>query len=130
MPRTKAKDELSKPTGTVIGQGFTIQAVKLAGTDPIRVDGVILGNVDLNGPLHLSETGVVEGDVLASSARIAGQVIGNIDCQTLLHVAATAVVTGDIAAETIIVDQGAVLHGMFKTRPTPRSENILTYNME
>jgi cytoskeletal protein CcmA (bactofilin family) len=113
MPRVK--DELTKPTGTVIGQGFTIQAVKLTGTDPIRVDGVILGNVELNSPLHLSETGVVEGDVAASSARVAGQVLGNIHCQTLLHLASTAMVTGDIAAATIVVDQGAVLHGMCQT---------------
>jgi cytoskeletal protein CcmA (bactofilin family) len=114
MPRSK--DELTKPTGTVIGQGFTIQAVKLTGTDPIRVDGIILGNVDLDSPLHLSETGVVEGDIVASTARIAGQVIGNVNCHTMLHLAATAVVTGDIAADTIVVDQGAVLHGMCYTR--------------
>jgi cytoskeletal protein CcmA (bactofilin family) len=119
MPR--AKDELTKPTGTVIGQGFTIQAVKLTGTDPIRVDGVILGNVELNSPLHLSETGVVEGDVIASSARVAGQVLGNINCQTYLHLASTAIVTGDIVAGSIVVDQGAVLHGLCQTYHHPAS---------
>jgi cytoskeletal protein CcmA (bactofilin family) len=124
MPRPK--DELTKPTGTVIGQGFTVQAVKLTGTDPIRVDGVILGNIDLDSPLHLSETGVVEGDILASTARIAGQVMGNITCQTMLHLANTAIVTGDITADTIVVDQGAVLHGVCQTRPMP-SETDLAY---
>jgi cytoskeletal protein CcmA (bactofilin family) len=117
---SRAKDELTKPTGTVIGAGFTIQAVKLTGTDPIRVDGVIVGNVDLDSPLHLSESGVVEGDVIASTARIAGQVQGNITCQSLLHLANTAVVAGDIAADTIIIDQGAVLHGMCHTRQIAR----------
>ena len=115
MPRSSQQDELDKPASSIIGKGLTIQAAHLTGSDSIRVDGVVIGVVELNAALHLSETGFIEGDIHASSARIAGQVNGNIRCRTLLHLASTALVTGDIFTSAVIVDEGAVLRGRCKT---------------
>lgn len=111
----RANDEFNKPPGAVIGQGFTIQAAKLTGSESIRIDGCYTGDIELDGTLHLSETGRIEGNILASAARIAGQVAGNIRCRSTLHLASTAVIDGDAETASIIVDEGAVLRGLCKT---------------
>lgn len=120
MARNRVQDEFTKPTGTVIGRGFTIQSSQVIGAEleSMRVDGVIQGNVDMNGVLNLGESGRIEGDILSESARIAGTVHGNIQCRYALHLTATAEVTGDLLTETLIIDEGAILHGRAQTSAT------------
>jgi len=117
------------PTSTVIGAGFTIHAARLSGADNelMRVDGNVIGNIEINGVLNLSETGFVDGDVVADSARIAGRVLGNIHCKTTLHLASTAEVMGDVLTGTLIIDDGVVFHGLCQTLNTPMVPT-LTYS--
>jgi cytoskeletal protein CcmA (bactofilin family) len=117
----REKEELNKPTNTVIGKNLTINAATITGEDSIRVDGTINGNISLDGTLFVSDTGHIEGDLLISSARIAGNIKGNITCRSTLHMAATAVVKGDITTAALIVDDGAVLYGLCKTRMSEES---------
>jgi cytoskeletal protein CcmA (bactofilin family) len=128
MARNRAADEFTRPTGTVIGKGFTIQASQLVGqeAESMRVDGVIQGNIEMDGVLNLGESGRVEGDILAESARIAGAVYGSIQCRYALHLTDTAEVTGDIQTETLIIDKGAILHGRAQTS-APANGMTLSY---
>ena len=120
------QDDFIKTTGTVIGQGFTINAAVISGPESMRVDGTVVGDIELEGALHLSETGVIEGSVKSSSARIAGGVTGDVTCSATLHLASTASVVGDILTDSMIVDNGAVFHGQCQTHNT-KSE-LLTYS--
>jgi len=108
-------------TSTVIGQGFTIQTATLSGVDngSMRVDGNVIGNIDIDGVLNLSDTGFVDGDVYVDSARVAGRVWGNIQCKNALHLTGTAEVTGNILAGALIIDDGAVFHGLCQTQGMP-----------
>ena len=117
MARVRTQDEFTKPTGTVIGQGFTIHAARFtcSDTESMRIDGTVVGNVDIDGVLNLSDTGRVDGDIVCGSTRIAGRVSGNIHCRNALHLASTADVTGDIITTTLIVDDGAVFLGRCQT---------------
>ena len=118
MPRpTNIQDEFTKPTGTVIGKGFTIHAARFACADSesMRIDGTVIGNVDIDGVLNLSDSGRVDGNIDAASARIAGRVYGDINCRNVLHLTSTADVTGDIVTTTLIVDDGAVITGRCQT---------------
>ena len=119
--RNSVVDRFDMPTGTVIGAGFTIHAARLSGADngSMRVDGNVIGNIEINGVLNLSDTGFIDGDVIADSARIAGRVLGNIQCTSALHLTGTAEVTGDILTGTLIVDDGVVFHGLCQTLNTP-----------
>jgi len=119
--RNSVVDRFDMPTGTVIGAGFTIHAARLSGADngSMRVDGNVIGNIEINGVLNLSDTGFIDGDVIVDSARIAGRVLGNIQCTSALHLTGTAEVMGDILTGTLIVDDGVVFHGLCQTLNTP-----------
>ena len=127
--RNRAVDRFDMQTGTVIGAGFTIHAARLSGVNQgsMRVDGNVIGNIEINGVLNLSDTGFIDGDVVADSARIAGRVLGNIQCKTALHLASTAEVMGDVLTGTLIVDDGVVFHGLCQTLNTPMVPT-LTYS--
>ena len=109
-------DKSIKPANTFIGKDITLRVKKLSGQDSVRVDGRLVGDVELDGYLHVGKTGYVEGNLHCSYALIAGQVQGNILCRATTQLAAGAVVTGNITTERIIVDDGAILQGVCKTR--------------
>lgn len=117
MARSRASDEFTKPTGTVIGKGFTINAANFACQDSesMRVDGTIIGDIEMDGVLNISELGCVEGSISADSVRVAGRVIGNVHCRNVLHLTASADVIGDVRTSNFIVDDGAVLLGSCHT---------------
>jgi len=117
VPRTKVLDEFTRPTGTVIGHGFTIHAARFtcADNESMRIDGTVIGNIDIDGVLNLSDTGRVDGNISAGSTRIAGRVFGNVSCRNIIHLASTADVNGDITTATLIVDEGAVFKGVCRT---------------
>jgi cytoskeletal protein CcmA (bactofilin family) len=129
MAKTRVQDEFTRPTGTVLGKGFTVQAAQILGTEAesMRLDGTIQGNIEMNGVLNLGETGRVEGDIIAESARIAGAVHGTIQCRYALHLTESAEVTGDILTETLIIDKGAILHGRCQTSASNNPVSTLTY---
>ena len=99
--------------GTVIGKGITLEAALLTGQESVRIDGVFLGDVNLDGSLILGETGSIEGAVRAKYIIAAGQVRGNIESDTL-HVSTTARIDGDIKTNSIIVDEGGQLNGRYQ----------------
>jgi len=129
MARTRTIDEFTKPTGTIIGNGLTIQAARFtcAGDESMRIDGTVIGNIDIDGVLNVSETGHVDGNINAGSVRVAGRVTGNIDCSYALHLAPTADVVGDIRTVALIVDDGAIIVGSCHTALPETSHAALTY---
>jgi len=130
MARSRTIDEFTKPTGTIVGKGFTIEAARFVcnEAEAMRVDGTIIGNIEIDGVLNISDSGHVDGHVNAGSVRVAGRVTGNINCSNALHLASTADVKGDVLTTTLIVDDGAVMLGRYRTNlPIEDTALNLTY---
>ena len=104
---------------TVIGKGITLEAALLTGRESVRIDGIFLGDVNLEGSLILGETGTIEGTVRGKYIIVAGQIRGNIECEGVLHISPTARVNGDIKANSIIVDEGGQLSGRYQVGDVP-----------
>ena len=112
---SKEKD-YAKPANTFIDQGITLRADRLYGAESVRIDGLFVGNVQLDGYLQVGEPGRIEGNLQVSYALIAGEVVGDIMCRATVHLSSTAKVCGNITSGRIIIDEGAVFYGLCKTR--------------
>lgn len=69
------------------------------------------GSLDSEGTVQISEGTVIIGNVTGTSAYIAGAVKGTIDVQGAVVLEEGAVVKGDVIAESLQINQGAVLDG-------------------
>jgi len=114
-----AEQALNTPN-TVIGEGMSVEAIRMTGAESVRINGTYKGNLELEGSLVLGDSGVIHGDVEASYFLVAGEITGNIKCNTQLHYASTAKITGNVEAQSLIVDEGSQVSGTYRIG-TPRA---------
>jgi cytoskeletal protein CcmA (bactofilin family) len=94
---------------TIIGEGYTFIG-EFQGGSVIRVEGKIIGNVNVEAGVVLGEKGNIEGDITTKSAVIYGTVNGNITA-TKLEIKKTGHINGDIITDTIEIELGAQYNG-------------------
>ena len=103
-------------TNTIIGAEMTVEGAKITGKGCIRIDGTLLGEVDIDGNVILGETGRIVGDIIVTHALIAGEMRGNINCRDKVHLPPTAKMIGNIKSTRLIIDEGAVFNGLSEMR--------------
>lgn len=94
---------------TIIGDGYVFTG-ELQGATVVRIEGKIIGNVNVTGGVILGETGDIEGDITTDSAIIYGTVNGNIKSGQL-EIKKTGQVNGDITTDTLEIELGAQYNG-------------------
>lgn len=109
MAKNYPEPEIQGSINTIT-QGTTIKGNVSAGGD-FRLDGILQGNITLNGKLVVGENGSITGNVVCQNARIIGTVIGNITVQDLLSLDSTANVKGDIIINKLSIEPGANFSG-------------------
>ena len=91
----------------LINAGTKIEG-EVSSNGDIRIDGIVVGNIDCKGKLILGPEGRVEGNLTCQNAVIEGSFTGNLECLELLHVKETAKINGDIVTDKLVVQSGAV----------------------
>lgn len=81
----------------------------------VRFEGTLKGNVTVSGNFVVGRNAVITGKIKAKNVHVIGLVEGDIDCE-LLKIFSTGKVTGDAIVDDLIVDEGAVLTGLCRTR--------------
>ena len=94
----------------IITDGTRIKGDIIASGD-FRLDGILEGNIQLNGKLVIGDSGVVNGNVLCQNANIIGTVNGNLSVKELLSLHTSARVRGDILINKLSIEPGAVFSG-------------------
>lgn len=94
----------------IIANGTVIEG-KLVSQGSIRIDGKVIGNVQVNGNLTVGTTGEIQGDVQAKNVVIGGKVNGTIVASEKIVLESKAVIKGDIKASKLVVDEGAIFDG-------------------
>src|SRR5437868_7308989 len=79
---------------TIVGEGYIFTG-EVQGSSVIRVEGKIIGNVNVDGGVILGEKGSIEGDINTKSAIIYGSITGNIKASQL-EIKKSGYVNGDI----------------------------------
>ncbi|HSV10786.1 MAG TPA: polymer-forming cytoskeletal protein [Hanamia sp.] len=94
---------------TIIGEGYIFTG-ELRGASVIRIEGKIIGNVNVEGGVVLGEKGKIEGDIHTRSAIIYGTISGNVKANQL-EIKKTGCVNGDITTDTLEIELGAQYNG-------------------
>ncbi len=106
----KSKNRVS--VETVVGEGSEFEG-KIVVADGLRVDGLLMGKLEVGGNLRIGRTGQVVADVLCSKdVVVAGRVEGNLTCLGEIRLEPSAIVIGDVSGLLLVVEEGAVLRGM------------------
>ena len=104
-----------------ITKGTTIKGI-ISAVGDFRMDGILEGNITLNGKLVVGESGLIKGNIVCQNANIIGQVIGNISVKELLSLNSTACVKGDILINRLSIEPGATFSGTCRMLDEVRRE--------
>jgi len=77
----------------------------------IRIDGTVVGTMDIRGKLVLGPKGIIEGEIKCKNAEVMGSINGEITIEELLSLKASAKIKGDIITKKISIEPGAILTG-------------------
>jgi cytoskeletal protein CcmA (bactofilin family) len=100
---------------TIIGEGYLFTG-ELQGSSVIRIEGKIIGNVNVEGGVVLGEKGIIEGNIKSQSVIIYGTVNGNVKT-TQLEIKKTGHVNGEITTDTLEIELGAKYNGKLNMQP-------------
>lgn len=100
----------SRSAEGVIGPHLVVRG-RLDGKGDLRVEGVLEGELDLEGTIAVGTDGTVVGPVRARNVEISGEVHGHVLADDTVAIRAGGRVQGDVRARRIAIDDGAALHG-------------------
>lgn len=95
---------------TFIGVDTTVEG-KLITSSSVRIDGTIIGGVIADGTVVLSQSGQIQGNVIAENIIVSGVVDGNMEIRDKVNIEPTGEVYGDITTRKILVDEESVFQG-------------------
>lgn len=103
--------KLPKPRVSALITKDMLITGSIEGDGDLQVDGTVDGEINLNGLVNVTQTGLVKGTVKADTVRVAGHIEGEITARKHLRLEHTGYITGDIVTRSLIVDDGGVLNG-------------------
>ena len=100
---------------TIIGEGYVFTG-ELQGSSVIRIEGKIIGNVNVDGGVVLGENGFIEGNIRSQSVIIYGTVNGDVTA-TQLEIKKSGHVTGGVTTDSLEIELGAQYNGKLNMQP-------------
>jgi len=94
---------------TVIAEGISIEG-DLIGTESLRIDGKLQGNVRMDKGVIIGESAYVDGDISCETLIVYGRVTGDVKCHTLI-LKSVGKLYGNVAISQFAVDMGGQLVG-------------------
>lgn len=93
-----------------IGSGTEIQGDIVCNGD-LRIDGTVIGNIEVKGRVVIGNSGRVEGEITCRNGDISGRMKGKIGVQELLALKATSTFEGEMATKRLSIEPGSVFCG-------------------
>lgn len=108
------------PSSTVISAGATVTGA-LRGEGIIQVEGTVEGEIELNGAVIVTPTGLIKGPVTADVIRLAGRIEGVVTARERLLLQKTGSLEGDMSTPSLEVEDGGRLNGRSTMPPRPQT---------
>lgn len=107
-------------TFSVIGSDVTIKG-DISATVDLHIDGKIEGDIKCASIVQ-GEASVIEGGVIAETARMSGKVVGSITAKELV-ILKSAQIQGDVHYDALTIEQGAQVDGRFAPNARRQATN-------
>lgn len=78
----------------------------------LHINGHFEGRLDTKGDLLIGEHATVKANIIGERITIAGSVNGDVTAQSEIRLMAASKVVGDIRTPNLVIERGAVFHGM------------------
>ena len=101
---------------TIIGKNTAFTG-QISGSGSVRIDGRVDGGIAVSGNVVIGESGIVVGDISASSLLISGSVTGNVAAEEKLTILTSGQLVGDIRCRQFNVADGGVFQGRSEMAP-------------
>jgi cytoskeletal protein CcmA (bactofilin family) len=89
-----------------IAQGTTLKG-DIESESNFRIEGELIGNLNIKGKVVIGESGIVDGEVICENADIEGTFTGRLKVNTCLSLKSTAHISGEVITDQLIVEAGA-----------------------
>lgn len=76
-----------------------------------KLSGHLIGNIESDKKIIISDAGTIEGDIKCSTLNVAGSITGSIKVSGNVKLMHTALVNGDIYTKKLEVEEGAEFNG-------------------
>ena len=94
----------------LVGFGTEINGdIKSSGD--LRIDGILVGNLNVKGKVVVGETGKIKGELVCKNSDISGVVKGKITVDELLSLKSSARINGDITVGKLAIEPGCKFTG-------------------
>ena len=107
---------------STIGLGSIVKGI-VSFVGPVRVDGIVEGDLVCSSEVSVSEAGKVKANVRADVVKVFGTVLGDISAETLIEIFSGAKVIGNIKAARVAIHDGVDFQGQCKM--TESRKNIV-----
>jgi cytoskeletal protein CcmA (bactofilin family) len=105
------KPSTSSLAPAVLGRKVTI-AGEIHSREPLVIEGDVEGSIEVTGHLlTIAVDGKVRASVKATEVDVLGSLEGNVDGADKMFIRSGAHFTGDIHAHSLVIEDGAVIHG-------------------
>lgn len=94
----------------LVGLGTEING-DINSSGDLRIDGTLVGNLNVKGKVVVGETGKIKGELVCKNSDISGVVEGKITVDELLSLKSTARINGDITVGKLAIEPGCKLTG-------------------
>lgn len=78
----------------------------------MKIDGTIHGNISTDREVIISDTAIVQGDIVAGALILAGKLLGNAIVSEQLVIKSTGSLEGNIESGSLVIEEGGTFIGM------------------
>jgi len=104
------KKDMHAEEVSIISGGVKLEG-SLFSEGNVRIDGMVLGNVTVNGNLTIGEIANIQGELKANNVVMGGKIEGKITALDTLRLESKSVLKGDLITRKLIIEDGAFFEG-------------------